>query len=204
MRRLIHCAVVILLVFCICPSPTQSIVEESSTGKHFPATVSFQYGGKVYSLTVTGVSVRKKLVFKGYGIAHYMDEAGFEDRDAAFAAALSDTHAKQITMDFARDIDVEKMQKAFREGFKKSASDEEAKAIDALVDQFIGYFDNDVKKNDQFVLRWLPGGTVVAIVQGEEKESITNVTFATVLWRIWLGKHSVVNRKNLVAMTVAE
>ncbi|UCG51032.1 MAG: chalcone isomerase family protein [Candidatus Latescibacterota bacterium] len=206
MKWLIGSLCVFVLVTGVFPSTAaaQEFVEESSTKKQFPKSVSFQHGGKEYSLSVTGVAVRKKLIFKVYGIAHYMDQAEFEDKNAALEAALADGHAKQITMDFARGVSVDKIQNAFRDGFKKHASDEEMDVITTFADQFVGYFDKGVEKNDQYVLRWLPDGIVLTTVQDEEKEPIANVTFAKVLWRIWLDKGSIVDRKKLVAMAVKE
>ena len=179
-------------------------VEEPSTKKMFPAAVEFHHAGTDYQLSLTGVGVRKKLFFKVYGIAHYMEVAEFEDVHKAIDTALSDSYAKQITMDFARDVDVGKIQDAYRKGFEKNASDEEEEVIAPFVETFVGYFTEDVKENDQYVLRWLPDGIVLTIVKGEEKKSIENVTFAKVLWRIWLGEKSIVDRKKLVKMTVAE
>jgi hypothetical protein len=207
MKRSVNGVLVVLLAICICPlvAQPQDTVKEGATNKLFPKTVSFEYGGKNYSLSVTGVAARKKLVFKGYGVAHYMDVADFESKDAAVAAALSDAHAKQITMDFARGIGMGRIRGAFRGDFKKHATDEELSAISTFIDTFIGYLDKEkVEENDQFVLRWLPGGTVLSIIQGEEKAPITNVAFASVLWQIWLGEHSVVNRDKLVAIAVTE
>lgn len=179
-------------------------VKEKSTKKVFPAAVEFKHDGADYKLSITGVGVRKKVVFKVYGIAHYMEVADFADVHKALDNALSDSYAKQITMDFARDVGVEKIQDAYRKGFEKNATDEEAEVIVPFVDTFVGYFNEDVKENDQFVLRWLPDGIVLTVVKGVEKEPIANVTFAKVLWRIWLGEKSIVDRKKLVAMTVAE
>jgi len=200
----------ILLVTAIVASVWLSVagaggeVEEPSTKKMFPATAEFQHGGKDYKLSVTGVSVRKKIVFKGYGIAHYMDVAEFKDVYKALDAALSDTHAKQITMDFARDIDMKKIQDAYRKGFEKNANDEEKEVIAPFVAAFVECFPDDLKKNDQIVLRWLPDGIVLTRVNGVEKDPVENITFARVLWRIWLGEKSVVDRKKLVKMAVTE
>jgi hypothetical protein len=179
-------------------------VEEPSTKKVFPATVNFEHDGQDYQLSVTGVGVRKKVVFKGYAIAHYMAVAEFKDLYQALDAALSDSYAKQITMDFARDIDVGKIQDAYRKGFEKNASDEEAEVIAPYVEKFLGYFAEDIKENDQYVLRWLPDGIILTVINGEEKEPVENVTFAKVLWRIWLGEKSIVDRKKLVKMAVTE
>ena len=130
--------------------------------------------------------------------------SGHATVDDALLAALSGKYAMQITMDFVRDIDAEKIQKAYREGFEKHASEPEWAEIEPLVERFVGYFDHEVKKYDQYVLRSLPGGVILATIRGIEGGPIENATFARVLWRIWLAKGSVVDRKDLVRMAVEE
>lgn len=195
---------VTLLLAWVLPTIAQEMVEESSTGKKFPAEVSFTYNDSTYNLSITGVAVRKKFVFKVYGMAHYMESPGTMSKEEAFKAALSDGKAKQITMDFARGVGSGKIQGAYRDGFKKNASKEEMQEIQQYVDQFVGYFDKDVKENEQYILRWVPGGTILTIVQGEEKPAITNATFARVLWSIWLGDHSIVKREKLIERMMAK
>ena len=112
----------IAAVYLPAAAGAQDTVEETATGKFFPVAVSFEYDGGEFNLSLTGVAARKKMVFKVYGVAHYMDAkdaATFDDKDAAFAAVLDDKYAKQLVLDFARGVDAEKIQKAFREGFKK-------------------------------------------------------------------------------------
>ena len=185
-------------------SQVEETVVEPSTGKSFPKNVSFTYGDTDYTLSVTGVAVRKKFVFKVYGIAHYMQDAARTSQEEAFKEALTDGKAKQITMDFSRDVGMDKIQGAYRDSFKKNATDEELKEIQPLVDQFVGYFDKEVKENEQYILRWVPGGTILTTVQGEEKPAITNEIFARVLWSVWLGKDSIVDRDKLVEFIVSK
>ncbi|HTY59204.1 MAG TPA: chalcone isomerase family protein, partial [Bacteroidota bacterium] len=147
----------------------------------------------------TGVAVRKKLVFKVYGMAHYAQDPVKGPKEEVLAAMLVDGKARQITMDFARDVDAGKIRDAYMDGFKENCTAEEMKAIQPLVDQFVGFFSTEVKENQQFIVRWLPGGIVIATVAGEEKPPITGTLFARVLWSIWLGKDSIVDREDLVA-----
>jgi hypothetical protein len=102
-------------------------------------------------------------------------------------------------MDFARDVDAAKIRDAYLDGFKENATADEFTSIRPLVDQFVAFFSRDVKENQQFVLRWLPGGIVIAAVAGEEKPPLTSPLFARVLWSIWLGKDSIVDRSDLVS-----
>ena len=189
----------LILLVLAASALAQENVQEPSTGKTFPATVKYSWHGNDYTMTLTGVAVRKKLVFKVYGMAHYAEEPVKGTKDAALAAMLVDGKARQITMEFARDVDAGKIRDAYRDGFKENATADEMASLQPLVDQFIGYFALDVRENQQFILRWLPGGTVVASVAGEEKPPITSPLFARVLWSIWLGKDSIVDREDLVA-----
>jgi hypothetical protein len=198
MKRIFVAASLIYIIFSsytVC----QETVKESSTGKLFPAGVTFNHGGKEYSLQLTGIAVRKKFIFKVYEIAHYVQDVGIvKNEDDAYTTILTDGNAKQIIMDFARDVDVAKIKEAYTDGFKNHATQDELRLIQTFVDQFIGYFSKDVKENDRFILRWLPGGSIVSVLQGEEKPIITDKTFARVLWSIWFGKDSIVDRDDLV------
>ena len=187
------------LMFVAAIAVAQETVQEPSTGKSFPVTVKYTWHGTEYTMSLTGTAVRKKLVFKVYGMAHYCQDPPSGSKEDVFRAMLLDGKARQITMDFARDVDAGKIRDAYMDGFRDNATPDEMKAIQPLVDQFVGFFAVDVKEDQQFIVRWLPGGTVVATVAGEEKPPITGEVFARVLWSIWLGKDSIVDRDDLVA-----
>jgi hypothetical protein len=178
----------------------QETVKESSTGKSFPAVVKYVHEGTDYSMSLTGLTVRTKYIIKVkvYAMAHYAQDPGKGKTEDLLKAMTADGKAKQITMDFARDVDAEKIKEAYGDGFKENATAEELKTIQPLVDQFTGFFTKEVKENQQFILRWLPGGVITASVAGEEKPTLTNAVFARVLWSIWFGKNSIVDREELV------
>lgn len=184
-------------------SSSQETAKEPSTGKSFPTVTQARHDGTDYLLGLTGLTVRKKFFFKVYGMAHYMQDPVRSGKSEAFAAIMSDGKAKQITMEFARDVDAAKIKEAYQDGFKEHATKDELKNIDPLINRFIAYFSKDVKENDTYILRWFPGGTIVAVIQGEEEPAITDVTFARTLWSIWFGESSIVDRDDLVARMVA-
>jgi len=209
MRRVIHSFVCLAIVAGMATfaavATAQETVEEKSTDKQFPKSVSFAGDYKTHQLEITGLSVRKKFWVKVYGMAHYMEGGRtFSSKNDALTTVLSDQYAKQITMVFVRDVGIEKIQDAFREGFKKNSSDTEREQISELVDKFVGFFTKEIKNGERMVFRTQPGGRVTTIVHGEEQEPISSVTFSTVLWRIWLGKHSIVDRNRLVEMVVED
>lgn len=199
---MIRSVVITLLAFAAIPCLGQPTVTEPSTERTFPKEVTFKSGESSYSLNLTGVAVRKKFVFKVYGMAHYMQDPIRGSKQDVLKSILVDGRAKQISMVFVRDVDLGKIQETYREGFKNNASSDELRTIEPLVNTFVGYFTKDVKENDQFVLRWLPGGTVSVTVQGEEKPPITDLTFARVLWSIWFGEDSIVDREDLIKEVV--
>jgi len=104
-----------------------------------------------------------------------------------------------LTMEFVREGGKDQIRGAYRDGFEENATKDELKGISPLVEQFLGYFTTDVKENDRFVIRWLPGGVIQAQVQGTEKPAIVNPVFARVLWSIWFGEDSIVDREDLVS-----
>jgi hypothetical protein len=180
----------------------QETVKENSTGKSFPTTVTASHEGKTYTLALTGTAVRKKIVVKVYAVAHYMQDPPTGNEKDLYPAILTDGKAKQLSMEFVRDVTVSQIRGAYHDGFEENASKEEMKTLSPLLEKFLGNFTNDVKENDRFVLRWLPGGVVQAQVQGVEKPAITNATFARILWSIWLGEDSIVDREDLVSRQV--
>jgi hypothetical protein len=192
----------IAVLSCTIAMFAQETVKESSTGKVFPAGVTISQDGKSYSLVLTGTAVRKKLIIKVYAIAHYMQDPPAGSAKDVCAGVLTDGKAKQITMQFVREVGVDKIRTAYRDGFQDNAGKDEYAAITPLVEQFVGYFGGDVKEGDTFILRWLPGGVVQAQVQGEEKPAISSPLFARVLWSIWLGEDAIVDREDLVSRCV--
>jgi hypothetical protein len=197
----IVCVFVLAIFIQYCFSQEETI-EEGSTGKIFPKEVSFSYEEADYNLTATGTAVRKKFIFKVYGMVHYMQNAPKGNSESIFSTILEDNYAKEIIMDFTRDVGANKIKDAFQSGFEKNSTEEELKNIQPLINQFLGYFNSEVKKNEQYILRWLPNGNVISIVQGKEHPVISNVTFARILWTIWLGKDSIVNRDDLISFLV--
>lgn len=177
----------------------QEKVVEPSTEKSFPSTVTIASGEKQYTLSITGVTVRKKFVFKVYGMAHYMENPPAGSTSDVLKAMTVDGKAKQITMDFAREVTVEQIRGAYSDGFKENATAAELASMKPSIDAFLGYFDAPVKENDTFILRWFPGGTIVPVISGKEKPAIVNQRFAEVLWTIWFGEDSIVDRDDLVS-----
>jgi len=198
-HRSIPAILVLAILFGATLAAAQERVVEPSTEKAFPATVTVSSGEKQYTLSITGVAVRKKFVFKVYGMAHYFEDPPAGSMKDVLKAMTVDGKAKQITMDFAREVTVEQIRGAYSDGFKENAPAEELASLKPSIDTFLSYFDAPVKENDTFILRWFPGGKIVPVIGGKEKPAIVNQRFAEVLWTIWFGEDSIVDREDLVA-----
>lgn len=178
-------------------------VTDPDTGTVFPARISFIHNGGFYDLTITGLAVRTRFFFNVYCLAHYMQNPPTGTTAAVLNTIMSDSHAKQVTMHFVRDVNADRIQRALVEGFQRNATDSELAMIQPFVDQFARAIDRDVKEDDQFVIRWLPGGRTTSVFEGREVTNITNALFARVLWSIWFGEQAVVNRDELLRFLVA-
>ena len=101
---------------------------------------------------------------------------------------LASPHANRIQMDFIyKKVAHKKFLKTWEDGFSNNQTKETMTALQDRIDQFYGYFDQDVVAKDQYILDYLPGkGTtitknqkVLGIIPGED--------FKNALLEIWLG-----------------
>ncbi len=193
----------ILLLIVMTPSLAVDHYTETCTGKAYPTKIEFSYNGMNHSLVITGLAARKKYVFNVYSIAHYMENPPSGNGREILSAILADGSIKQITMNFVRNVKTDKIQAAFTNGLRTNATDAELNEIRPFIRQFANAIKKDVKKDDNFIIRWLPDGTTLAFYQGKEVSAIKNPTFARILWSIWFGEHSVVDRNALIQLVVA-
>lgn len=171
-----------------------SDIVDTNTNVSFPSEVSFTHDGKQYDLQATGVATRKKFLVKVYSVAHYLQNGASTD------AILQDTNAKQLTIKPVYEASVKKVQDGYRESFHKAFSDADYTKNEKDIDKFISFFNTDMKKGDEIVIRWIPGGNVETLINGKNVGTITNKEFAAGLWNIWFGPESIVNRQDLTTL----
>ncbi len=181
------------------PVFSMETVKEPGTKIEFPVIASFRYQGAEHVLRLTGAALRRKFFFKIYAMAHYMEDGKEKSSAEALHAVLTDGKAKQIVIEYVRFFGGDKMRDTLREGFQKNTTPAEYREIRPVADPFCDYFgDKAIRNHDRAVLRWLAGGTVVAIFNGKEIATIRNRVFARALWSIWFGDQPVVNRERLI------
>lgn len=136
-----------------------------------------------------GLRVKKMLfTFKAYAIGLYVSDAaiagplatykGQTTSPAFYKMLQSGDFKKEVVLKFMRNLSQSRIQ----EGMRESLAGAEPKVLD----QFISYFP-EVKQGEECVLRWLPGGTVEAVMAGQAKPPIVNKAFAEQLMGLYVG-----------------
>lgn len=178
----------------------QKDISDSSTGETFPSNVSINHDGKDYQLKATGVSTRKKFFVKVYSIAHYLQDSAFGKSADKLKEIMSDNNAKEFLIKWVRSVDAKTAADGYRDSFKGALTSAEYSQLQSVINQYISFFNQDIKEGDEHVIRWLPGGYIEAIINGNKAGNITNPDFARALWSVWFGSKSVVNRDGLVSL----
>ena len=171
--------------------------------KQFPHNIVVEHNNKQLDLFMTGLTIRRKYFLNIYSMAHYIEQQpdGLDSDisdDIIYKNILQNNGAKQISMVFLRSLTAQQIQKSLRSGIELNTNKQEYLQILPQVEEFMHAIDEDVKKNDEFIIRWFPDGSVISIFQDKKISAIKNDRFARTLWLIWFGDHSVVDRKSLI------
>jgi oligoribonuclease (3'-5' exoribonuclease) len=179
-----------------------SIVYAADTNsvENFPQKVQIEYNNESINLERTGFTVRKKFFLKIYSMAHYVEQIPEKtfSNDEIYQYMLQQYSIKQISMVFLRSLKAEQIQESLISGIKLNTNEQEYEKMLPQIEVFMHAIYEDVKENDEFILRWLPDGTMVSLFQGKEISSIKDENFARTLWSIWFGDYSVVKRDMLI------
>lgn len=188
-----------LALFCAFTLYAENEVSDKATGAVFPAEISFDYEGKNYQLEATGVSTRKKLIVKVYSVAHYLQKGVVAGKDK-LQEIMNDANAKQLTIKWVRDVPASKVQEGYEESLKTAIPVPAYTQLQTPIKSYVSFFNQDVSKGDEHVIRWIPGGIIEVQIKGKTVGTITNPEFAKGLWNIWFGPKSVVNRDGLISL----
>ena len=135
------------------------------------------------TLLLNGVGLREKLWVDVYVGSLYL-----VTRTDNVAEILSAPHANRIQMDFVyKEVAKEKLLKAWKEGFTKNQTKETMSALQDRIDQFYGYFDQNVVAKDQYILDYVPGKGTTITKNNKVLGLIPGENFKNALMEIWLG-----------------
>lgn len=156
-----------------------------------PATAQKEVGGIVlpatlnYSdqnLSLNGAGVREKLWIDLYSAGLYLD-----GRSNNATEILNSNEPMAIRLHIvSKLITSDKMVEAVTEGFEKSTNGNTA-PIQPKIDKILGFFKEDIKKNDIFDLVYVPNKGVTAYKNGKARGTVAGEDFKKALFGIWLS-----------------
>jgi hypothetical protein len=149
-------------------------------GVKLPDTVTVE--GKTLSLN--GGGVRKKMMFKVYVAALYLERAS---KDAS--AILASPEAKSMRLHMLRNVKGSKISESIEEGFERNSKEQIAKLQDRLK-KLTAMFP-DVAEGDEIALTWVPDKGIVVTVRGTDRGTIEGRDFADALFAVWIGPNPV-------------
>jgi hypothetical protein len=164
------------------PSPAQDWTVPT-TGVAFPV--------KKDGMTLLGGGLRVKKIlftFKAYTIGFYVSDAALAGPLAAYKGKTTSPafynelqtgdFQKEVVLRFMRNLSQSRIQDAMRESL--------AGADPKLLEQFISYFPK-VEEGQTCEIRYLPGGTLEAIMAGQAKPPIKDKAFADRFFAMYVG-----------------
>lgn len=170
---------VLLLLFAmvtIASAPAQT----KAAGVTLPNSVTFE-GEK---LTLNGVGVREKFWMDMYAGALYLDK-----KNADANGIVNGNQPMAIKLHIvSKLISSDKMIDAVTEGFD-NATGGKTSSISAEIDQFIGYFSEEIKQNDVFDMVYLPKEGVKVYKNSKLLGTIPGKEFKKGLFGIWLSNN---------------
>lgn len=135
-----------------------------------------------HSLILNGAGVREKLWIDLYAAGLYLDK---KSKDAKFILDADEPMAIKLHI-VSKLITSDKMVDAVTDGFEKSTNGNMA-PIQKKIDVMLGYFKEDIHKNDVFDLVYIPNKGVVAYKNGKERGTVPGIDFKKALFGIWLA-----------------
>jgi hypothetical protein len=132
------------------------------------------------TLRLNGAGVRKKMMFKVYVAALYVETPS---KDAA--TLISSSQVKSMRLHMLRNVEGAKVSGAVADGFALNSKAALPK-LQARLEQFAKMIP-DMKEGEEIDMTWVPDkGTEVA-VRGTNAGTIDGRDFADALFSVWLG-----------------
>ena len=183
MRGIIDTAIVAL--FLAAPAPSQEVGQPESG-------VTFAARSDGCSLLGTGLRIKKigPIKVKVYAIGLYVSDSalagplslhrGHAGTAAFYRDLLTGDFQKHLVLKFVRGLGKDRVQEAMREALT-------GRTDARLLEQFVSYFP-ETKKGQECVLRWGPGGVLVATMAGQPKPPIASREFTEAVFGLFIGE----------------
>ena len=169
----------LFLLFSVVFLTATSASQTKVGGITLPNTEAYE-GQKV---VLNGSGVRERLWIDLYAAGLYLDQKN----DNATEILNSNKPMGMKLHVVSKLITSDKMVASVRDGFESATGGNTAPIKDEI-DQILGFFKEDIKKNDIFDLVYLPSeGGVVAYKNGQRKGVVKGMDFKKALFGIWLS-----------------
>ena len=151
-------------------------------GQKFEPTVVV--GGQ--TLTLNGVGLRKRAVFKVYVAGLYAGQ-----KSTSPAAIVNDKGARRVSLRMLRDVEAQSFIDSFNEGLKNNTPEAQLNAMKPQVDALLATLKSigEAKKGDVINFDYTPDGGTRITLNGQPKgNAIPGADFFAAVLRIWLGE----------------
>lgn len=132
------------------------------------------------SLSLNGMGVRTKVIFKVYVAGLYLERTSSDGLEIAASEQV-----KRMELVFLRSVDGATVAGAISEGFENNAG-AALPALKARIENF-GKLIPNVKKGDRLVFIYRPGAGLEVLAAGKTAGLIEGKDFADALFKVWLG-----------------
>lgn len=155
-------------------------VAGEAAGVNVPDTATVE--GK--TLKLNGVGLRKKMLFKVYVAALYV-----ENPSADAATIIRSDQVKSITLHVLRSLDGAQIGEVISDGFWRN-SKEQMSVLNNRLQKLIGMFPA-VVNGDEITLTYVPAKGLSVTAKGKAMGTIEGKDFADALFGVWLGANPV-------------
>lgn len=171
----------ILLLMTIVISST-ALAQKKVGGAVLPANLNYSD----VNLQINGAGVRERMWIDLYAAGLYL-----ENRTTDASDVLNSKKPMAIRLHIvSKLITSDKMIEAVTEGFEKSTNGNTA-PIQKEIDALLGFFKEEITKNDYFDLVYIPSRGIVAHKNGEERGVVKGEEVRKALFGIWLSSNPV-------------
>jgi hypothetical protein len=167
------------------PCLAQESVGVPGSSNRFETKIESKVKGKKVKLNLTGVAMRKKLIFNVYAVGSYLED-GKKVKTPEELAALDAT--KQIHLIMERDVAGTDVADSFRTAIRANYP---APEFNDELDELTNYLAaQTIRQGDHVWLTHVQGTGLHVILVGKAEKLIKNPRFARAVWDIYFGKNN--------------
>lgn len=164
----------------VSPAPPSAIPTADTSRTESGVTMLETIEVDGHTLSLNGMALRKKFVFKVYVAGLYLST-----RSGSSAEILAADAPRRMVMHFVRNVDKGKICDAWEEGLEKNTPSPSVE-LKAQFTELCALM-NDIKDGQAFVFTYVPEQGTAVEVAGEVRGTIAGKEFADALLNCWIG-----------------